>query len=250
MNVQTGLEIFCREWKKWLKQERVGLVTHPAAVLPDYTSSQDALLQAGVNLKALFGPEHGFYGHEEDAKSVGDSRDPRLGLPVFSLYGDHLQPSSEMLKDIDVLIFDMQDVGVRFYTYISTLFYVLKAAGKHGKKVLVLDRPNPLSGRVQPGPVCESNLLSFVGITALPVQHGMTMGELALLMNAWNAFGTEISIVPMQGWQREIWFEETGLPWIPTSPAMPRISTTILYPCTCYIEGLNLSEGRGTATSI
>ena len=247
MKTQTGLEILCGQPDKWLKKERVGLVTHPAAILPDYTASQEALFSAGINLKAFFGPEHGFYGHAEDARAVEDSRDQHLGLPVYSLYGDHLEPTSEMLAELDVLIFDMQDVGVRFYTYLSTLYYVLKAAGKYGKKVLVLDRPNPLSGRVLPGPVCESGLLSFIGITALPVQHGMTMGELALLMNSRHAFDADVCVVPMQGWKRDMWFEQTGLDWVPTSPAMPHLSTTILYPCTCFMEGLNLSEGRGTA---
>lgn len=229
-----------------LAGQRVGLVSHPAAVLPDLTHAMDALLAGGVNLAALFAPEHGFWGFEADAAAIEDTVEPRCGLPAYSLYGNHLEPDEKMLKNVDILVFDMQDVGARFYTFISTLYYLLKSAGCSGKRVLVLDRPNPLGGNRVAGPAVARGFESFVGIAPLPVLHGLTVGEVARWMNARCGLGAEVKVEPMRGWRREMRFEQTGLPWVPTSPGIPQLSTVHIYPCTCLLEGTNLSEGRGT----
>ncbi len=245
--VQTGLAQWIYAPNPALLTLRLGLVSHPAAVLPDLTGAVDALRKAGYRLTALFGPEHGFGGAAADGAQVGDATDPRTGLPVFSLYGQHYEPTAEMLARVDALVFDMQDVGARFYTYLSTLFYLLKAAGKAGKAVYVLDRPNPITGNIIEGGVLEPGFESFVGIVDLPIRHGMTLGELAQFMNEEYALGAELRVVNIGGWSRKMWFDQTGLPWVPTSPAMPRLETAILYPGMCLLEGCNLSLGRGTS---
>src|SRR5687767_10879489 len=173
--VKTGLDILVHEQAHVLTNQRVGLVSMPAAVLPDLTSSLDALRGAGVKVTALFGPEHGFGGAALDGAHVGNSTDPRTGLPVFSLYGEINEPTAEMLANVDALVFDMQDVGVRFYTYLSTLFYVLRGAGKMGKPVFMLDRPNPITGRFFEGGLIVPGFESFVGIINIPMRHGMTL---------------------------------------------------------------------------
>ncbi len=278
--VRTGLDILLRDRLDLLTGKRVGLVTHPAATLgvPDFMSSLDALRAAGVNLTALFGMEHGFAGSAADGKALGNATDGRTGLPVFSLYGATKEPTAEMLAGVDLLVYDVQDVGVRFYTFISSLFYILRAAGEHGVPVIVLDRPNPLGGVAVEGPSIAPGFESFVGITAMPVRHGMTVGELARFFNAPNPPGppslrgkggvsappslpsqgreggqgdergrADLTVIPMAGWRRAMWFDDTGLPWVTTSPAMPHLSTATVYPGTCFLEGTNVSEGRGTA---
>jgi uncharacterized protein YbbC (DUF1343 family) len=204
--------------------------------------------RAGVNLAALFGPEHGFSAVVADGKAVQNAVDERTQLPIYSLYGDTREPNAAMLAGLDLLVLDFQDVGVRFYTYLSTLFYVLRAAGTHGLPLLVLDRPNPINGMQIEGPLIDPGYESFVGIVAsLPVRHGMTLGELALLLNAEYHLNAPLTVIPMQGWSREMWFDQTGLPWVFPSPAMPSLATTVVYPGMCFFEGTNLSEGRGTA---
>jgi uncharacterized protein YbbC (DUF1343 family) len=245
--VKTGLDILVHEQAYLLANQRVGLVSMPAAVLPDLDSSLDALLGASIKVTALFGPEHGFGGAALDGAKVDDVRDRRTGLPIYSLYGATNEPTAEMLGDVDVLVFDMQDVGVRFYTYLSTLFYVMRGTSKAGKPVFVLDRPNPITGsRIEGAPIAPG-FESFVGIVDIPMRHGMTLGELAHYMNREYALHADLHVIELQGWQREMWFDETALPWVPTSPAMPHLSTTILYPGMCLLEGSNLSLGRGTA---
>lgn len=244
--VKTGLDILVHEQAFLLAKQQVGLVSMPAAVLPDLTPSLDALHSAGINVTALFGPEHGFGGAALDGAHVDHTIDQRSGLPVYSLYGATNEPTAEMLDKVEVLVFDMQDVGARFYTYLSTLFYVLRSAGKMDKPVFVLDRPNPITGsRVEGGPLAPG-FESFVGIINIPMRHGMTLGELANYMNAEYTLQADLHVIEMRGWQREMWFDETALPWVPTSPAMPHLSTTILYPGMCLLEGTNLSLGRGT----
>jgi uncharacterized protein YbbC (DUF1343 family) len=245
--VKTGLDILVHEQTHLLANRQIGLVSMPAAVLPDLTLSLDALHNAGLNITALFGPEHGFGGSALEGATVGDATDPRTGLPVFSLYGQHYEPTPEMHADVDVFVFDMQDVGVRFYTYLSTLFYILKAAGKTEKAIYVLDRPNPITGEIIEGGEIEPGFESFVGVVNLPIRHGMTLGELAQFMNAEYALRADLHIVEMRNWQRNIWFDETGLSWVPTSPAMPHLSTAVLYPGICLLEGTKLSLGRGTS---
>jgi uncharacterized protein YbbC (DUF1343 family) len=245
--VKTGLDILVHEQTPPLANQGVGLVSMPAAVLPDLTLSLEALRSAGIKVTALFGPEHGFGGAALDGVYVGNVTDPRTGLPVYSLYGMIKEPTPEMLANVDALIFDMQDVGVRFYTYLSTLFYILSSAGKLDKSVFVLDRPNPITGsRIEGAPIAPG-FESFVGIVDIPMRHGMTLGELAHYMNTEYALQADLHVIELQGWQREMWFDETALPWVPTSPAMPHLSTAILYPGMCLLEGTNLSLGRGTA---
>ncbi len=245
--VKTGLDILVHEQANLLANRRVGLISMPAAVLPDLTLSLDALRRAGIHVTALFGPEHGFGGAALDGAHVGNATDPPTGLPIYSLYGAINEPSAEMLANVDVLVFDMQDVGVRFYTYLSTLFHVLCGAGKADKPVFVLDRPNPITGsRVEGGPIAPG-FESFVGIVDIPMRHGMTLGELARYINVEYGLNADLRVIKMDGWQREMWFDETALPWVPTSPAMPHLSTAILYPGMCLLEGTNLSLGRGTA---
>lgn len=247
MRVRTGLEILVAERRDLLAGRCVGLITHPAAMLPDLTASVDALLAAGVRVTALFGMEHGFAGTAADGAAVGHGTDPRTGLPVFSLYGATRAPTAEMLAGVDVLVYDVQDVGSRFYTFISTLYCILRTACQRGVPVVVLDRPNPINGLAVEGPSIAPGFESFVGIAPMPIRHGMTVGELARFFNAEYRLGAELTVVAMQGWRREMWFDGTGLPWVPTSPAMPHLSTATAYPVTCLIEGTNLSEGRGTA---
>ena len=199
--IRTGLDILLHDRLDSCAGERVGLVSHPAAILPDFTSSLDALRGAGVTLTALFGMEHGFAGSAADGKALGNATDARTGLPVFSLYGATKEPTAEMLAGVDVLVYDVQDVGVRFYTFISSLFYILRAAGKHGVPVIVLDRPNPLGGVAVEGPSIAPGFESFVGITAMPVRHGLTVGELARFFNGEHSFGADLTVIPMAGWR-------------------------------------------------
>jgi uncharacterized protein YbbC (DUF1343 family) len=246
--VRSGLDLWTNDPSDELRALRLGLVSHPAAVLPDLTGAVDALRAAGYHLTALFGPEHGFSGSAADGAVVNDALDARTGLPIYSLYGAQKEPSEQALEQVDALVFDMQDVGARFYTYLSTLFHVLRVAGRTGKAVYVLDRPNPVTGTILEGGAVEPGCESFVGVVNIPIRHGMTLGELALYLNAEYALGAEVCVVKMQNWRRAMWFDETGLPWVPTSPAMPHALTATLYPGMCLLEGTNFSLGRGTAT--
>ncbi|MEJ5248577.1 MAG: DUF1343 domain-containing protein [Caldilinea sp.] len=245
--VRTGLQQLVEERPELLRGRRIGLVAQAAAVTPDLRSAEDALLTAGATLTALFGPEHGFDGAAADGAPVQHAVHARLGVPVYSLYGEEREPTPAMLADVDLLVFDMQDVGVRFYTYLSTLYFLVRASGRTGIPLLVLDRPNPINGITIEGPPVEPGLHSFIGIIDIPIRHGMTLGELALLINDEQGFGADLTVLPMQGWRRSLWFDQTGLPWVPTSPGMPHLSTATVYPGTCLVEGTNLSEGRGAA---
>jgi uncharacterized protein YbbC (DUF1343 family) len=208
---------------------------------------EDALIGAGAALTALFGPEHGFDGSAADGAAVDHAVHPRLGVPVYSLYGADREPTDAMISEVDLLVFDMQDVGVRFYTYLSTLYYLLRTSGRTGIPLLVLDRPNPINGLAIEGPPVEPGLESFVGIVDIPIRHAMTLGELGRMINHEHQFNADLSVLALQGWQRSLWFDETALPWIPPSPGMPHLITATVYPGMCFIEGTNLSEGRGTS---
>ena len=243
----TGLDVLIDQQPDLFKGQSVALVSHPAAVTQDLGDNIQALLDNGVRLVAFFGPEHGFSSAVGDGVHIQDSFEPRTGLPLYSLYGETLEPTAEMLQGIDVLIFDLQDVGARFYTYLSTLYYLLRAAGRHHCPLLVLDRPNPVTGLRIEGPALEPSFESYVGIIPIPVRHGMTLGELALFINAECGFDAELTILPMHGWRRHHWFDHTGRLWVPTSPGIPRFETTLVYPGICLLEGTNLSEGRGTS---
>jgi uncharacterized protein YbbC (DUF1343 family) len=229
-----------------LRTGRLGLVTNPSASTGDLVSAPDALRAAGASLAALFGPEHGVRGDAPDGVRVPHGTDRRTGLPVWSLYGAALGPTPEMLQGLDALVFDIQDVGARFYTFSSTLSHVMHGAALAGLPVLILDRPNPLGGDAVEGPTLEPSHASFVGLHPVPIRHAATMGELGRL---WAGFGAGEAplVVPCRGWTRREYWEETGLPWAPPSPAMPSPETALIYPGTCLLEGTPVSEGRGTA---
>jgi uncharacterized protein YbbC (DUF1343 family) len=244
--VLTGLEALLRQ-PQLLHGRRIGLVTNPTGVTRDLTPVAEALLCVnGVELRALFGPEHGLRGAVQDAIAVRGSIDPASGLPVHSLYGEHRKPSAGMLDGLSTLVFDMQDIGCRYYTYAYTLSYIMEAAAEHGIEVIVLDRPNPITGAHVEGPVLSVDMASFVGRYPIPVRHGLTIGEFARYINAEFAIGCTLTVVPMGGWRHAMWFDQTGLPWVAPSPNIATPDTCAVYPGTCLFEGTNLSEGRGT----
>jgi uncharacterized protein YbbC (DUF1343 family) len=249
--VKTGADLLFEKYFNLVKGKRVGLVTNHSALLSSSKHLADALfVDKRTKLVALFGPEHGVRGDAPDGKSIQHGVDAKTGVPVYSLYGATNKPTDEMLKDVDVLIFDIQDVGVRFYTYISTLSYAMEAAAEHKIPYVVLDRPNPIRGVWVEGFVREDPLRSFVGLQSIPVAHGMTVGELAKMFNeeGWLKHGVKASltVVKMEGWRRTMWYDQTGLRWVKPSPNMATLKTAVVYPGTCFIEGSNLSEGRGT----
>lgn len=249
--VTVGLDRLLSEQLADLRGKRVGLLTNSAGVshLPDRQLQANflALRAAGVKLVALFSPEHGLAGAAADGQPVAPGREPRTGLPIHSLYGSILKPTAEMLRGIDVLLYDMQDVGVRFYTYTVTLAYALEACAAQQLPLVVLDRPNPIGGVTLEGPLLDPALQSFVGHGPLRLRYGMTLGELAHYYNRALRINASLAVVSMRGWRRELWYDQTGLQWIQTSPAMPHLSTATLYPGMCLLEGTNVSEGRGTA---
>lgn len=259
--VRPGLEVLLTKRLDVLHGQHVGLITNPTGVTSQLEGAAEALLRRGVKATALFAPEHGLHASSPDAVAVSSGRDRRTGLPIYSLYGETLKPTPEMLREVDVLLFDVQDVGARFYTYIWTMSYAMEAAAAAGLVFVVLDRPNPIGGQIVEGPLLQPAFASFVGRGAIPLRHSLTAGELARLFNehsgisaaqASDSFlrtpiGAELIVVPMEGWRREMWYDATGLPWVSPSPAMPTLDTATLYPGTCLVEGTNLSEGRGTA---
>lgn len=250
MRVVVGLERILADQKHLLKGKRVGLVCNPTSVTPDLKHAIDLFAAAdGIDLKAIFGPEHGARGDVQYMVDVGEEKDAKTGLPVFSLYGktkESLAPTKEMIADLDTLVVDIQDIGSRYYTYVYTMSYCMESAAKHGKEVVVLDRPNPLGGVSVEGNVLNKPLHSFVGRYPIPVRHGMTPGELAGLFNEEFGIGCRLTVVPMRGWNREMWFDQTELPWVIPSPNMPTLDTATVYPGMCLLEGTNVSEGRGT----
>ncbi|MFT3763649.1 MAG: DUF1343 domain-containing protein [Pseudoxanthomonas sp.] len=230
-----------------LEGKHIGLVTNMTGVDRELRSDVDLLAaRRDFSLVALFGPEHGVHGDVQAGDHVESSRDAATGLPVHSLYGEHREPTAEMLRGIDLLLFDIQDVGARYYTYPYTLANVLRAAKKNGIPVWVLDRPNPLGGEKVEGPVLEPAFSSFVGMFPIPVRHGLTIGELARLFNAEFGIGADLTVVKMHGWRRDDAEPGGTLPWVPPSPNMPTRDTALVYPGTALLEGTNVSEGRGT----
>jgi uncharacterized protein YbbC (DUF1343 family) len=248
--VRSGLEVLCARGFAGLRGQRIGLVTHPAAIDSSYRHVIDLLAQAaGLRLTALFGPEHGLMGEAQDLIGVAGCDDPISGLRVHSLYGqsvESLRPTPEQLDGLDVLVVDIQDVGSRYYTFQATMLFCLEAAAQVGLRVVLLDRPNPLGGMAVEGPSIRPGFESFVGIHPVAIRHGMTIGELALLYKAERRIDVELEIIPCDGWRRHMDFAATGLPWVLPSPNMPTLDTAVVYPGQCLIEGTNLSEGRGT----
>jgi len=226
---------------------RVGLVANPSSITPDLEPAATALKsRRGVNLVALFGPEHGIGADAQDLVEVGHSRDRETGLPVYSLYGESRVPTPQMLAGVDAMVYDVQDVGSRYYTFVYTMLHVMEACAREGKRVVVLDRPNPIGGDTVDGNVLDPEYRSFVGMHPLAVRHGMTTGELALLFREELGLDLDLQVVPMKGWRRPMAYETTGLPWVLPSPNMPTVDTAYVYPGGCLVEGTNLSEGRGT----
>jgi len=244
---RTGLDVLVAEKFQPLAGKRIGLITNQTGVDRDGHRNIDLMRQAGITLVALFSPEHGFAG-VEDRPGIQDSTDPATGIKVFSLYGQTTRPTPEMLRGIDALVFDIQDVGARFYTYETTMAYALEAAAKAGIPFYVLDRPNPITGTHVEGPLLDAANRSFVGSFAgLPVRHGMTMGELARLFNGENKLGANLTVIANEGWNRGDWFDSTNLPWINPSPNMRSLNAAALYPGLCLLESAkNWSVGRGT----
>jgi uncharacterized protein YbbC (DUF1343 family) len=245
--VKTGLDVLQADHYSVLDGKRVGVVTNPTGVDRSLEALPELIARApNVTLAAILGPEHGVRGQVAAGHEVRDSRDGRTGVPVYSLYGKVRRPTREMLGGIEALLFDMQDTGVRAYTYISTLKEVLVAAGDTGTEVWVLDRPVPINGSVVEGPMLEDGFQSFVGCHEIPLRHGLTIGEFARMVNEELELGASLHVVPMQGYKRGSFQEASGLHWVKPSPNIPTVDTAIVYAGMVLIEGINLSEGRGT----
>ena len=227
---------------------RVGLVCNPASVDATLAHASDLLLHApGITLAALFGPQHGFRADLQDNMIESPhAADAKRRVPVYSLYSDTREPTAEMLRGLDVLVVDLQDVGARIYTFVYTMANCLRAAARHKVPVVVCDRPNPIGGAAVEGPMLEPGFESFVGLFPIPMRHGMSIGELALLFNTHFGIGADLQVAQMEGWSRKMYFDETGLPWVMPSPNMPALDTAIVYPGAVLFEGTQLSEGRGT----
>lgn len=245
---KLGVDVLMKDELDKIEGKNVGLITNPTGVDQDLNSIVDTLHNhEDVNLVALYGPEHGVRGDAQAGEGVEFYIDEKTGLPVYSLYGDTRKPTPEMLEGVDVLIFDIQDVGARFYTYIYTMAYSMEAAAENDIDMLILDRPNPISGLNVEGPVLDPDYSSFVGLYPIPQQHGMTVGELALLFNEEFDIHATIDVIEMRGWERPMYYDDTPLEWVLPSPNMPTLDTALVYPGTALIEGTNVSEGRGTA---
>ena len=232
------------QYQKIFEGKRVGLITNQTGIDSEGTPSA-VLLSRSVQLTVLFSPEHGIQGNEREGATIGHSADPRTGLPVYSLYGNTKRPTPEMLKDIDILCFDIQDVGARFYTYISTMAYAMEECARHKKQFVVFDRPNPIGDTVE-GNMLELVYRSFTGYFPIVQRHGMTVGELALLFNTEYGIHCDLTVIPMESWNRKTYFDELPLIWVPPSPNIPSPQTALVYAGVCLFEGTNLSVGRGT----
>lgn len=247
--VKLGLDVLLDSKLGILEGKKVGIITNPTGYNSELKSGVDLLYNnPKVNVTALFGPEHGIRGAHQAGEKVKEHRvDPATGLPIYSLYSIKEELTKEVLDKVDVFVFDIQDVGARFYTYIWTMTDTMEIAAEHGKEFVVLDRPNPITGTKVEGPVLDMKWSSFVGRYPLPIRHGMTVGEIAKYVNNEFDIGVDLTVVKMKGWDRSMWFDQTGLDtWYRPSPNMPTLDTATVYTATCFIEALNVSEGRGT----
>jgi uncharacterized protein YbbC (DUF1343 family) len=246
--ITLGLEVLLAEKTALLCNARVGLICNPATVDHGFRHAADLFCaHPEINLTALFGPQHGIRGETQDNMIEWQGfRDARTGVMAYSLYGEVRKPSAEMLREVDVLVFDIQDVGTRVYTFIYTMALAMQAARAHGKRLMVLDRPNPIGGLLIEGNILERGHESFVGMYPIPMRHGLTVGELALMFNREFGIDCDLEVVPMRGYRRELWFDETDAPWVIPSPNMPTLETATVYPGAVFIEGTMISEGRGT----
>jgi len=250
MPVELPLDHLHELWPKEFRGARIGALLHPASVSAKLEHASRILERHNgdlFRLAAFFGPQHGFLGQTQDNMVEWKSyRHPRLHIPVHSLYGEHREPTAEMLEGLDVLLVDLQDIGARYYTFIWTLYLCVRACEKAGVAVVVLDRPNPITGVITEGPILDPDYKSFVGLHPISVRHGKTIGELAQQFRDEAFPNCRLSVLPMRNWARAMWFDETGLPWVMPSPNMPALDTATVYPGMCLLEGTNISEGRGT----
>ena len=246
--ILLGIEKLCEQRADLIKGRKVGLVCNQASVDHELRHSADVLKSVeGSKLTTLFGPQHGIRGDVQDNMiETPHTLDPETGLPVYSLYSETREPTEEMLRDVDVLVCDLQDVGCRIYTFVYTIANCMRVASRLGKLVVVCDRPNPIGGVAVEGNVLESGFESFVGQFRLPTRHGMTAGELSKMFNEHWGIGCDLEIVKMDGWSRELWFDETDAPWVLPSPNMPTLDSATVFPGTVHLEGTQVSEGRGT----
>jgi len=248
--VRTGLDVLLEDYPSYLKGKRIGLITNQTGISRNNQKNYQ-LFQSNpdIFLKTIFAPEHGFHGEASAGAKVIYDNHNISGPEIISLYGTTRRPTIEMLKEIDLIIYDIQDIGARFYTYISTLGMAMEAAGDFGIEFMVLDRPNPIGGEIFEGSILDTSFKSFVGYYPIPIRYGMTVGELTnmAINEKWlSSTPKEITIVKMDGWKRSMFFDDTGLPWVAPSPNIPDLETAIIYPGMCLIEGTNISEGRGT----
>ncbi len=247
LRVVPGVESLLAGKAEHLRGPRLGLILHPASVTSDLRFSADALLRGGFRIEALFGPQHGARGEKQDNMIESDHySDARTGLPVHSLYGEVRKPTPGMLSGLDAVLFDLQDVGVRVYTFIWTMALAMEACAEAGVRFVVLDRPNPINGVVREGPVLRSGFESFVGLHPIPLRHGLTCGEVARWLNDERGIGCDLEVITMDGWRRWMKWGDTGLPWVMPSPNLPTSESCEVYSGMVLLEGTNLSEGRGT----
>jgi len=246
--IRPGIEVLLNHRMDLLAGQRVGLVCNQATVLPDLRHAADVFYEhPEIDLTTLFGPQHGIRGDVQyNMIETPHMPDARTGIMVYSLYSETREPTEAMLADVDTIVVDLQDVGCRIYTFVYTMANCMRAAKTFGKRVIVCDRPNPINGNDIDGNVTEDAFTSFVGQFALPTRHGMTIGELAKMFNEHFGIGCELEVVKMEGWRREMWGDETGLPWVLPSPNIPDVDTCVVFPATVHLEGTELSEGRGT----
>jgi len=247
--VKTGLENLLASPPDWMRGKRIGLLCNPASV-DRYFRHAGTLVDRTFpkQLVALFSPQHGFFAEKQDNMIESDHiREPVLDIPVFSLYGETRTPTPDMMDDIDILLIDLQDVGTRVYTFMSTISYCLEAAKQSGVNVVILDRPNPINGKAVEGNILSPAAASFVGRYPIPMRHGLTVAELSRMINEFFGIGCHLDIIPLSGWKRHMFFIDTGLPWVPPSPNLPTLSSAMVYPGQVIWEGTNISEGRGTA---
>ena len=246
--VRPGIDVLLSDRIDLLHGQRVALVCNQASVLPDLRHAADVFHEhPEIDLTTLFGPQHGIRGDVQDNMIETDHAvDSHTGLWIYSLYSETREPTEKMLENVDAIVFDLQDVGCRIYTFVYTMANCMRAAKKYGKKVIVCDRPNPIGGLQVEGNVTETEFTSFVGQFEIPTRHGMTTGELAKMFNEHFGIGCELEVIAMDGWSRDMWFEDTGLPWVLPSPNIPTVETCVVFPATVHLEGTELSEGRGT----
>ena len=245
--VKLGLTVLLKDELKIIKNKSIGLITNSTGVNESLIDNISLFLDhREIKLKSIFSPEHGLWGAVQDAIPINSSQFMQSNIMIYSLYGNTKKPTREMLEDLDILIFDIQDVGARFYTYISTMAMAMEACAESKIKFVVLDRPNPISGLIMEGNLLEPDFRSFVGYYPMLLRHGMTIGELAKFFNDHFNIGVDLNVVKMEGWKRGMWFDDTELFWVMPSPNMPTLNTAIVYPGSCLFEGTNISEGRGT----